>query len=174
MDYKAKFISLINDESLPIEQRKKLEEIYNSCIESENERIRKGILALVRQSSEVLDKQNQNNMITWLEKQGQKPTLSERYKNIAQSEWFKRTHEGMSCGMVTPEESLGISSEKYNEIVNECIFGEESKKWTKEDESKVYDIIYFLNTAKTHYASTEALDDCIEWIKLLKQRILQQ
>ena len=32
-----------------------------------------------------------------LEKQGeQKPTLRERYKNIAKSEWFKKTHEGMS------------------------------------------------------------------------------
>jgi len=31
------------------------------------------------------------------EKQGeQKPTLRERYKNIAESEWFKKTHEGMS------------------------------------------------------------------------------
>lgn len=37
--------------------------------ESEDERIRKAILELVRQSSEVLDKQNQNNMIAWLEKQ---------------------------------------------------------------------------------------------------------
>ena len=33
----------------------------------------------------------------WLEKQGeQKPTLRERYKNIAESEWFKKTHDGMS------------------------------------------------------------------------------
>ena len=43
--------------------------------EREDERIRKAILELVRQSSEILDKQNQNNMIAWLEKQGeQKPT----------------------------------------------------------------------------------------------------
>lgn len=33
--------------------------------------MRKAILELVRQSSEILDKQNQNNMIAWLEKQAE-------------------------------------------------------------------------------------------------------
>lgn len=50
-----------------------LETIFPELRESEVERIRKAILELVRQSSEVLDKQNQNNMIAWLEKQGEQP-----------------------------------------------------------------------------------------------------
>ena len=43
-----------------------------------------------------------SDVLSWmelssLEKQGeQKPTLRERYKNIAESEWFKKTHDGMS------------------------------------------------------------------------------
>ena len=37
MDYKEKLISLINDKTLPIEQRKKLEEIYNNVVESEEQ-----------------------------------------------------------------------------------------------------------------------------------------
>jgi len=44
-------------------------------------------------------------------------------------------------------------------------------KWSEDDESKVEDIIYFLDAAKIHYASTKALDDCIDWLKSLKQRI---
>ena len=52
--------------------------------------------------------------------------------------------------------------------------GEKTSKWTEEDESKVEDIIYFLNTAKTHYASTKALDDCIDWLESLKQRMEEQ
>lgn len=48
-----------------------IESIFPELKESEDERVRKAILALVRQSSEVLDKQNQNNMIAWLEKQGE-------------------------------------------------------------------------------------------------------
>ena len=43
-----------------------------------------------------------SDVLSWmelssLEKQGeQKPTLRVRYKNIAESEWFKKTHDGMS------------------------------------------------------------------------------
>ena len=47
-------------------------------------------------------------------------------------------------------------------------------KWSEEDESKVKDVIYFLDTAKVHYASTKALDDCIDWLKSLKQRMKEQ
>ena len=43
--------------------------------ENEDEKIRKGILELVRQSSEVLSKQNLNNMIAWLEKQGEQKSI---------------------------------------------------------------------------------------------------
>jgi len=43
--------------------------------------------------------------------------------------------------------------------------------WTEEDKNKIEDIIYFLNTAKAHYASTEAIDDCVDWLESLKQRI---
>lgn len=48
---------------------------------------------------------------------------------------------------------------------------EQKSKWSEEDESKVKDVIYFLDTAKVHYASTKALDDCIDWLKSLKQRM---
>ena len=49
-----------------------LERIFPELKESEDEKIRKGILELVRQSSEILDKQNQNKMIAWLDMQGKK------------------------------------------------------------------------------------------------------
>ena len=71
----------------------------------------------------------------------------------------------------TPEESLGISSEKYNEIVNECIFGEEKKsKWSEEDDYNVQCCI-----AK---AECDIENGCIgrnkeliEWLKSLKHRL---
>ena len=44
--------------------------------------------------------------------------------------------------------------------------------WSEEDEHKVKDIIYFLDTAKKHYASTVELDACIDWLKSLKQKII--
>lgn len=43
--------------------------IFPELRESEDDEVRKAIIELVKQSSEILDKQNQNNMINWLEKQ---------------------------------------------------------------------------------------------------------
>ena len=43
--------------------------------------------------------------------------------------------------------------------------------WSEEDEHRVKDTIYFLDTAKKHYASTVELDACINWLKSLKERI---
>ena len=56
------------DESL----EKWIKENVPEIAESEDERIRKAILELVRQSSEILGMQNQSNMIAWLEKQDPK------------------------------------------------------------------------------------------------------
>lgn len=44
-------------------------------------------------------------------------------------------------------------------------------EWSEYDEHKVKDIIYFLNSAKKHYASTVELDACVRWLWSLLQRI---
>lgn len=49
--------------------------------------------------------------------------------------------------------------------------GEKSTTWSEEDEHRVEDTIYLLDTAKKHYASTIELDACIDWLKSLKERI---
>ena len=64
-----KILRELHDKAL-FSVRTALETFIPELKESEDEKIRKAILAFVRQSSEVLDKQNQNNMIDWLEKQG--------------------------------------------------------------------------------------------------------
>jgi hypothetical protein len=46
------------------------EAIFPEFKEPKDEKIRKSIIELVKQSSEVLNKQNQKDMITWLENQG--------------------------------------------------------------------------------------------------------
>ena len=47
---------------------------------------------------------------------------------------------------------------------------QESAKWNEEDEHRVKDTIYFLETAKKHYASTVELGACIAWLKSIKDR----
>ena len=48
--------------------------------ESEDERIRKAILELVKQSSHILNPMNQKSMIAWLEKQGKEEFNEASYK----------------------------------------------------------------------------------------------
>lgn len=45
---------------------------------------------------------------------------------------------------------------------------EQKSVWSEEDEHRVKDTIYFLETAKKHYASTVELGACIDWLKSLK------
>lgn len=103
-------------------------------IESEDERMKKEILDLVsisgngNQFEEIKD---------WLEKQGKQKPFDYETATIIQKDFAPKevtctqeveTGNGNIKALVTqkcPAESLGISPEKYNEIVNECIYGEE-------------------------------------------------
>ena len=77
----------------------------------------------------------------------QKPTLRERYESIAQSEWFKRTHNGMSVS-------------------------DEEPKWTKEDDERQISITEYLNELyDDNRFSLDELTDLETWLKSLKQRI---
>lgn len=85
-------------------------DIFPELRESDDERIRKGIIYVLEQewvhlvSAKGVTKKE---MIAWLEKQGeQKPTLRERYENIAKSEWFKKNHVGISIGEQPLEEDV--------------------------------------------------------------------
>lgn len=77
--------------------------------EREDEEIRKAILELVRQSSEILEKRNQEQMITYLEKQGKKKL-----------EWSKED-ERISKTIIINIENLQFSrdmQEKYHHKPN--------------------------------------------------------
>ena len=67
----------------------------------------------------------------------------------------------------------------YNDRII-CDFTEQDKwelvkqktaEWSEEDEHRLKDTIYFLDTAKKHYASIVELDACINWLKTTKQRM---
>lgn len=67
--------------------------IFPELIEDKDEKIRKAILELVRQSSEILGAKNQNNMITWLENQYDPSLSKEAWCEMAaldMASWLKR------------------------------------------------------------------------------------
>ena len=52
-----------------------IETLFPELKESDDKRIRKAIIELVKQSSEILNKSNQNDMLAWLEKQGRQKSV---------------------------------------------------------------------------------------------------
>ena len=48
------------------------------------------------------------------------------------------------------------------------------QEWSEKDEHRAEDTIYFLNTAKAHYASTVEIEACVDWLISLKDRVQPQ
>jgi len=94
---------------------------------------------------------------------------------------FERTLADICLGWISEEESgwkqyikdnadvlLKIAVKKFNSVQ------EQKSAWSEEDEHRVKDTIYFFDTAKKHYASTDEVDACIDWLKSLKERLQPQ
>lgn len=66
------------------------------------------------------------------------------------------------------EDSL---SSEVNKRLTECgwyVTDEKLKEWSEDDEHRCKDAIYFLETAKKHYACTSEIELTIEWLKSLR------
>lgn len=133
-----------------------LENIFPELKESEDEKISREIteFILTHRIDEPNDIEDTNPWLIWLEKQGkEKQSLRERYKNIAESEWFKRTHEGMS-----------VSDDNNN------------SRWTEEDErgsDETIELLEYFNNYAPEFRRP-AIKRSINWLKSLKQRMEEQ
>lgn len=88
---------------------KAIKDIEEKYAESDDERIRGNIIATIHLYYGEPLEDEAKEMIAWLEKQGEQK-------------------------IKTPEESLGIDSDTYNKIVDECIYGEQKPAWSEEYE----------------------------------------
>lgn len=72
----------------------------------------------------------------------------------------------------TPEESLGIDSDTYNKIVDECIYGEQKPAWSEEDERNLQGIIDEIEANKNHAPDYDVAtyNRFLSWLKSLKER----
>ena len=86
MDYKEKVIALLNSKELSKEQKEKLEVIFPELKESEDERIRKELLQIAKESEDsfymVMTPNKREKLIAWLERQGEQKAWSEEDKNM--------------------------------------------------------------------------------------------
>ena len=72
----------------------------------------------------------------------------------------------------TPEESLGIDSDTYNKIVDECIYGEQKPDWSEKDNEHVNSLLKRLDgLCRKEFTTTRfAINDDENWLKSLKER----
>ena len=131
-----------------------------------------------------------NDVKEKLEKQGeQKPNPCDECINVkgcinCENGELRETEQKPAVKMKTPEESLGIDSDTYNEIVDKCIYGEQKSQrmisaeakeamyaktaWSEEDE-EMYKMV---ETAINSYYAPFSRDseEMLEWLKSLKDR----
>ena len=112
--------------------KEELEDIFPELKESEDEKVRKELITHCRNTRCVTEEGAEKivKWIDWLKKQGEKlkPSIRERYKRIANSEWFKKTHEGMSisddekvdnANNIEPKFKVGdIIEKRHNSDIN--------------------------------------------------------
>jgi len=128
-------------------------EIFPELQENEDEKIRKWLIALIK-SNEYGSISNVGempcpklNVLAWLEKQGNlmkalQTSNAEIGELIEKNYYLKEQVEKQGeqkpvFEMKTPEESLGIDSDTYSKIVDECVYGEQKSVWSEKDEKEV-------------------------------------
>ena len=196
------------------EKRRDMEWLFPELKESEDERIRKGLINYFnhhKNGINIFYGIKGDDILDWLERQSEssdqirywteeeiEPIISDYLRGaehyggmIARLRCLKpksleKQAQKSTIEMKSAEESLGIDSDTYNEIVDECIYGEQKSQrmisaeakeamydkpaWSEEDTFKVQRICKYLNEAK-YYTDITEVRDCIEWLKSLKQRI---
>ena len=157
---------------------KQIFRLFPELAESEDEKVRKAIIHFISHTPTVpkgiIGKET---MIAWLEKQGEKKPeenkgnigeISPNWREEDEKEMAAIEHHLNNCG-------ASITSILWLKSLKDRVGCEANctttKEWNEEDEHRIKDTVYFLDTAKKHYASTEELDACIDWLKSFKGRV---
>lgn len=186
MDYEKKYKEA-NDKVAVRFGTNVAKEIFTDLYESEDERIKKSLIEFVKQSSEVLDKQNQNNMIDWLEKQGEQKPMTEEFEHeLAEicnqllseidSEWMN--NEILDCiGTSVWLNLCDETAKRYKDGLLKLAKQGEQKpaEWGEEDETTFKVMLEELEkyVMFKQYSTPLSVYD-LQWFKSLKDRIQPQ
>ena len=169
-----------------------LEDIFPELKESEDEKIRKALVRFHKSTIDI-DGIKGTDILAWLEKQGEQnptdkvePRFKVKYagseynvlevKDIAGVTFYGIEDEPNHIDYVKAENCEIISGYAIKENgspypTKSAVFSEQKPAWSDEDEHRVEDTIYFLDTVKKHYVCTIEIDACIDWLKSLNNRI---
>jgi hypothetical protein len=117
----------------PLITRADVQDFFPELKESEDERVRKAIIHFISHTPTVPKGIiGKKTMLAWLEKQSCQKSIDEltpqEAMDVAVAKCFKKSEQNLTNEMKSAEESLGISSEEYNKIVDDCIYGKHTDK----------------------------------------------
>lgn len=177
MDYKEKVIELLKSKELSKEEKDKLADIFPELTESEDEIIRKGLIRIVSNWKEGhcswnSDKEFCDDVLAWLEKQESIKTPQwmigfldknrSKFASLMDDYDEQREAEGNLLAIISWLEKQGTNKNLVKMVESE---------WSAEDEHRLGDAIYFLDTARKHYASDSEILATIKWLESIKERI---
>ena len=115
--------------------------VFPELEESEDEKVEKAIFGMVYDSDNELWNSygvSKSDVLAWLEKQGKQKSIDDltpqEAMDIAVAKCFEQGEQNPVIEMKSAEENLGIDSETYNKVVDECIYGEQNPTWSEDDE----------------------------------------
>lgn len=120
------------------------------------------------------------DIVAWLEKQGEQ--ILSNSSNIGKNAWSEEDEIGLDDALWAIEQARTIAkdetdmgnlwyAEHFLNSIKDRVQSQTKQEWSEDDEHRSKDAIYFLETARKHYASTEEIDACIDLLKSLKDRI---
>lgn len=167
IDYEKKLFEQLRQfmiDRYPHMSEEKIEDIFAELKESEDENIKRCIGDVVRKygAEFATGAITKEKMLAWFEKQGgQKETPCDRCRKAQPSQSCQDITELGRCYLEhekqdgeepmefkSAEESLGISSEEYHKIVNDCIFGDNGENADMGIKEKAHQIAW---EASKHY-----------------------
>ena len=162
MDYKERYeLALERARQIHSEHKAQsfdvLRDVFPELAESEDEKIRKVLIGWI--NLEPIEHFEggftKEQILTWLEKQGEQKPIE----------------------MKSAEESLGISSEEYNKIVDDCVYGEQKPMWSNEDKIGLIDALACVDKASEVAKDENDMGNAWyaeRWLKSLRDRCLPQ
>ena len=147
-----------------------IEYLFPELKGNEDEKMRRAILELVKQSSEILERKNQEQMIAWLEKQARKPTIFiPKFRvgdKLVSTNNPRLTYEVFEVGHINqlgePEYQVEIFTDGKAENPRNIRYIvcyrvdewakliEQKPAWSEDDERVIDDAVYYLE----HYNSS--------------------
>ena len=167
-----------------IDMEAALSDIFHEIQKSENERIRKSLINLFKIENfngyTTLNGIDVDDVITWLEKQGEQETDEWKEGNIIRHGGIlalviKGRRAMKSNGEIFtvqyPDEWVKAAPNEIEHFLNEFEKqGEQKPKWTEEDDIIRFELIKRME-ALDHYWNRPTDQKLIDWIKSIKQRM---